>query len=143
MTYSVIIAAAAKAAKVSSVLLYAICQYESRDFSVDYSKYDNGSPSYSVCQVKEDTARMLGFKGKASELRNAKVGIKYAALYLRYQEDRYGDDWCKITAAYNAGSFNESKKLPGKPRNLKYVRRVQKQLDDEYKSKLSCETNGN
>ena len=86
---------------------------------------------------------MLGFKGKASELRNAKVGIKYAALYLRYQEDRYGDDWCKITAAYNAGSFNESKKLPGKPRNLKYVRRVQKQLDDEYKSKLSCETNGN
>lgn len=140
MNYLTLIATAAKAAKVSAILLFAICQHESRNFSLDYSQYDNGSPSYSVCQVKENTARMLGFHGKAEDLRNAKLGIKYAALYLKYQQDRYGDDdWCVLAAAYNAGSYNESKKVPGKPMNLKYVRLVQRNLDENLRDKMSCD----
>jgi soluble lytic murein transglycosylase-like protein len=140
MDYLTLITAAAKAAKVSAILLFAICQHESRNFTLDYSQYDNGSPSYSVCQVKEDTARMLGFHGKAIDLRNAKVGIKYAALYLKYQQDRYGEnDWCILAAAYNAGSYNESKKVPGKPMNLKYVRLVQRNLDKNLRDKMSCD----
>ena len=138
MTYVNIIATAAKAAKVSAVLLYAICAHESRDFSLDFSKYDNGSPSYSVCQVKENTAKMFGFVGNPLRLRNAIVGAKYAALYLKYQEDRYGEDWIKLVSSYNAGSFSESSKIRGCPRNLKYLRLVRQKLPEHLRKKLDC-----
>lgn len=131
---------AAKAAKVSATLLVALCSHESMDFTIKYNQFDGGSPSYGICQVKEDTARMLGFKGKKEELMIDKVNAKYAAKYLSFQEKRYGTtDWCKLVAAYNAGSYKESKKVPGKPMNLKYVRLVQKKLDSEYEDRLSCE----
>ena len=138
MTYLQIITAAAKTAKVSAVLLYAICQHESNDFVLDYALYDNGSPSYGVCQVKENTARMLGFKGEAMELRNPYVNAKYAALYLSYQQERYSNDWVKLTASYNAGSYVEGKKK-GCPKNLKYVRLVQQKLEKDLQAKLSCD----
>lgn len=142
MAYSTIIAAiikAANAAKVSSVLLVAICSYESQDFKKPFNPSDSGSPSYGICHVKEDTARMMGFKGDVKELMNVKVNAKYAARYLKHQETRYGEsDWVRIVAAYNAGSFLESKKIPGCPRNLKYLRRVQNKLEEELKEKLNC-----
>lgn len=138
MTYYSIIFSAAKAAKISGILLIAICLHESNDFMYDYTQYDHGTPSYSVCQIKESTARMLGFKGKTEELRNQIVAIKYSALYVKYQQDRYGEDWCKITSAYNAGTFIESKKSPGKPKNMGYVRKVQKKLAEDIRDKLSC-----
>ena len=140
MTYLQIIAAAAKAAKVSAILLYAICSHESRDFDLDYSVYDNGSPSYSVCQIKQETAKQMGWRGKnPMELRNPHVGIKYSALYLRYQQDRYGaDDWNKLAGAYNAGSYVESAKVKGCPRNLGYVRLVREKLPKNLKRRLSC-----
>jgi soluble lytic murein transglycosylase-like protein len=129
MTYLSIMAAAAKAAHVSTTLLYAICAHESKDFSLDFAEYDNGSPSYGVCQVKEDTARFLGFKGKSMELRNPMIGAKYAALYLKYQLDRYSGNVYKAVAAYNAGSFIESKKRPGFAANHKYINLVKQKLD--------------
>lgn len=139
MTIISTILAAAKAAKVSGVLLVAICTHES-GLTNTYVAHDGGSPSIGVCQVKENTARMLGFKGKAKDLMAPGLNAKYAAKYLKYQIDRYGEDnWCKLTAAYNAGSYNESKRVKGKPRNLKYVRLVQKKLAPDYKNKLSCE----
>src|SRR5581483_1377227 len=129
MYYLSVIMKAAKIAKVSGTLLFAICSYESNGFTVQINKVDGGSPSYGICHVKEGTARMLGFKGKTLELMNPVTNAKWAARYLAYQVSRYGEeDWCKLTAAYNAGSFNESKRFPGYPRNLKYVRRVQKYL---------------
>lgn len=146
MTFTAIILAAAAKAKVSGALLLAICTYETNLKNV-IVPHDGGSPSYGICQVKYDTAKMLGFKGKAEDLMNPKVNAKFAAKYLKYQENRYDltdsendDNWCKITAAYNAGTYKESKKVPGKPRNLKYVRRVQKRLPENLQSLLSCET---
>jgi soluble lytic murein transglycosylase-like protein len=133
-----IILAAAKSAHISYLLLAAICAHESRNFTLDYALYDNGSPSYSVCQVKEDTARMLGYTGDASQLRNGEVGIKYAALYLAYQQQRYGNDWLKLVASYNSGTYNESNKVLGCPRNLKYVRLVQEKLPKDLQSRLDC-----
>ena len=134
-----IILNAAKMAKVSGVLLLAICNHESNGFTMNYSAYDHGSPSYGACQVKESTARMLGFKGKTKDLMNPAVNAKYAALYLQYEQGRYGeDDWCILTSSYNAGSYNESSKFPGYPRNLKYVRLVQKKLPEDFKDRLSC-----
>ncbi len=141
MTYISIILTAAKMAKVSGALLVAICTQETRLTNVTVY-HDGGSPSYGICQMKYQTAKMLGFQGKADDLINPIVNAHWAAKYVAYQAERYGNDWCKIAAAYNAGSFNESKILPGHPRNLKYVRYVQKHIDKKYKHKLSCSTEG-
>lgn len=138
MTYTAIILAAAAKVKVSGALLLAICTYETNLTNMTVY-HDGGSPSYGICQVKYGTAKMLGFKGKAEDLINPKINAKWAARYLKYQVDRYGEsDWCKLAAAYNAGTYTESKKVPGKPRNLKYVRRVQKKLEILLQPKLSC-----
>lgn len=130
---------AAQKVGVSASLLVAICAHESNWKNV-VVPHDGGSPSYGICQIKQDTAKMLGFKGKPSELMRPSVNAYYAAKYLKYQEERYGEDWCKIAAAYNAGSYNESMVVPGKPRNLKYVRRVQAKIDSHLKHRLSCES---
>lgn len=137
MTFEAIILAAAKAAKVSGALLLAICTHESGLNNVAVP-HDGGSTSYGICQVKYDTAKQMGFFGKEKDLMIPKVNAKWAAAYLKYQESRYDGNWCKITAAYNAGSYNESKKKPGCPKNLKYVKRVQEKLDDSLQSNMSC-----
>lgn len=130
---------AAKVAKVSGILLVAICSHESMNFTNTYTPDDKGSPSFGVCQVKYGTAYQMGFRGKPEQLMNSKINARYAALYLRYEQRRYGEEnWCTLTAAFNAGSYIESKKVPGYPANLKYVRLVQKKLPDDFKDRLSC-----
>ena len=139
MTYTAIILAAAKAAKISGELLLAICTQESNLTNI-VVYHDGDSPSYGVCQIKFGTAQMLGFKGRPKDLVDVGTNAKWAAKYLKYQENRYSTtDWCALSAAYNAGSFNESKKFPGKPRNLLYVRKVQTKLAVHLQERLSCE----
>lgn len=138
MTYVSMIALAAKKAGVSGALLLAICTHES-GLKNTLVPHDGGSPTYGVCQVKYETAKMLGFDGKAKDLMTPEINIKWAAEYLKYQNQRYNGDWCKVVAAYNAGTYNESKVVPGKPRNLKYVRNVQRKLAEDLQSKLSCD----
>lgn len=137
--YETIILAAAKAAKISGPLLLAICIQESNLKNVEVP-HDGGSPSYGICQIKYETAKMLGYSGHAKGLMNPSTNAKWAASYLKYQKERYEYDWCKAVAAYNAGRYNESKVAPGYPRNLKYVRKVQNYLNDELQYKLSCVT---
>jgi soluble lytic murein transglycosylase-like protein len=138
MTYSMIILAAAKKAKVSGALLLAICTQES-NLTNAMVLHDGGSPSYGICQLKYDTAKMLGFKGKEEDLMNVTINATYAAKYVAYQIERYGaDNWCKIAAAYNAGSYLESTKSPGYPKNLKYVNRVKRYLEDKFHHKMEC-----
>jgi soluble lytic murein transglycosylase-like protein len=69
---------------------------------------------------------------------NPEENAKWAAIYLKKQLKRYNDDWCKATAAYNAGSFTESTIIPGKPRNLKYVNLVKMNVDYRLRHRLSC-----
>ena len=122
MNYVQIILAAAKAAKTSGLILLAICTHESKLTNVTVPN-DKGTPTYGICQVKYATAQMLGYQGEAEGLLNPKENAKWAANYLRYQQVRYGD-WCRAVAAYNAGRYNESKVMPGYPRNIKYVNKV-------------------
>lgn len=141
MTFVAIILSAAKKVGVSGSLLLAICSHESNLKNV-FVPHDGGSPSIGICQVKEDTAKMLGYKGNAKGLMNPTINAEWAARYLKYQAERYGEhNWCKIAAAYNAGSFNESSKFPGIPRNIKYVRKVQAKLEDHLYHKMSCDRN--
>lgn len=116
--------AAAKAAKTSGFILLAICTHETRLNNITVFN-DGGTPTYGICQVKYDTAHMLGYEGKPEGLLDPKENAKWAANYLRYQQVRYGN-WCRAVAAYNAGRYNESKIMPGYPRNLKYVNQVKK-----------------
>lgn len=135
--FSTLILSIAKSIGVPGVLLLAICTHESGLKNVKVAD-DNGSPSYGVCQIKAETAEMLGFTGKGDELMVVKKNVKYAAMYLKYQLERYDGNWCQATAAYNAGTYNPSNKVPGKPRNLKYVKRIKLLLGNNHKDFLIC-----
>ena len=128
---------AAKIAHVSGTLLVAICSHESMDFQLNYVAHDMGSPSFGVCQLKEFSARQMGFKGVASDLNKPEINAHYAALYLSYQQKRYGEDWLLLVGAYNAGSYlpNED----GCPKNMKYIRLVQEKLPEDLKPRLDCD----
>lgn len=132
------ILSAAKSVGVSGTLLLAICSHESSGFKFNYAAHDHGSPSYGVCQVKLNSAVQMGFKGNPEDLKNTKTNSLYAAKYLKYEQDRYGDDWVKLASAYNAGSYNESHSVYGCPRNLKYVRLVRNRLPLKFKNRLNC-----
>lgn len=157
--YSTIILAAAKSIGVPGALLLAICSQETRLINVMVPN-DNGAPSYGICMVQEGTARMMGYKGiatgplqpslrkgfkglmeplgKPMGLMDPTINARYAAKYLKEKLDDYEGDWCRSVAAYNAGTYNPSSKLPGKPRNYKYVKAVTLQLDEEHKDMLFC-----
>lgn len=137
MTYSAIILAVAKKIGVAGALLLAICTQES-GLTNAYVLHDGGSPSIGVCQLKFETAKMLGFKGHASDLMNVNTNATYAAKYLAYQRTRYGDNWHMLAASYNAGSYNPSPKVVGCPRNLKYVKAVKSRLDGVYHARMAC-----
>lgn len=137
MVYSVIILNAAKAAKVAGALLLAICTHES-NLTNAYVLHDGGSPSIGVCQLKLATAQMLGYKGHQSGLMDVATNAKWAAKYLSYQETRYGDDWVKLAASYNSGTYNPSSKVKGCPRNLLYVKAVKSKMDGYYHPRMAC-----
>lgn len=137
MTYESIILAAAKAAKVAGALMLAICTQES-GLTNAMVLHDGGSPTYGICQIKYDTAKMVGFKGEETDLMDVKVNATYAAKYLAYQQTRYGDNWHMITAAYNSGTYNPSQKVKGCPRNLSYVQAVKSKLDGFYHPRMAC-----
>lgn len=134
--YAEIILKWARFWKVPGHLLLAICTHETGLKNIVHHN-DGGSSSYGICQIKAETARSLNFSGKDSDLMDPNVNAGYAAKYLLKQLDRYDGDWCMATAAYNAGRYNPSV-IPGKPRNLKYIKAVTLHLDDEHKDFLIC-----
>jgi soluble lytic murein transglycosylase-like protein len=138
MTFAAIILSAAKTAKVSGSLLLAICTHES-GLTNAMVLHGGNSPTYGVCQVKYETAHMIGFKGKPLDLMDPSTNAKWAAKYVSYQVGRYGSsDWCKLAAAYNAGTYNPSSKVLGCPKNLKYVKAVKSKLKREFHSRMAC-----
>lgn len=99
-------------------LLAAICSVESSLNPYQKPTDDNGSLSYGMCQIKEGTARLVGFNSKVNILSNVKVNTYYAAMYLKKQLERYNGDWIVALAAYNAGSAHWH------IRNQEYVNKV-------------------
>lgn len=137
MAYETIILLAAKKAAVSGMLLLAICTHESRLKNVLVER-DGDSPTFGICQIKYETAKMMGFSGKEKDLMIPQINAKWAAIYLKFQFDRYDENWHMAAAAYNSGSYNESKKVPGCPRNLKYINKVKENLPKTLRSKMKC-----
>lgn len=135
--------AAGKAIGVPAALLVAICTHESGLKNVTNFN-DGGSPSHGICQVKFDTAVFLkdtyGIKKDITEekLKDPQVNAYMAALYLKYQLQRYSNNLCQSVPAYNMGSYIESKVYPGSAVNYSYIKHVQKQLPIEYRYLLDC-----
>ena len=118
--------------KVPFSVLKSICYVESKHNPKALNRYDGGSPSYGLCQIKVATARAHGFRGVASNLFNPYINARYAAIYLNYQYIRYRHNWIMAIAAYNKGHANQH------ITNVKYVNKVLsvllRDLDDNKKS---------
>lgn len=103
-------------------LLSALCYVESGHHVSAYLANDGGTPSHGICQIKLETARLMGFRGTAAKLKQPRVNIYYAGKYLAYQMARYHHDARKAISAYNAGTFKINKR--GLICNRKYVGKV-------------------
>lgn len=98
--------------KLPPKLLEAICYTESK-FDVTAVHHDDGrGDSLGVCQIKYDTAKLMGFKGTPEQLMYPPNNIKYAAAYLRHQITRYQGNTTQAIIAYNRG--NITSKVDGK-----------------------------
>lgn len=112
------------------ILIASLCQVESSNNHRAINPTDYGAASYGYCQVKYNTAKLVGYKGSITTLwLNKKVNKAVAARYFMKQYERYGcvED---ALAAYNAGRV---KKKNGQFINKQYVERVMK----VWKSKLN------
>lgn len=106
----------------------ALCFVESTHRAHVVNKDDGKSSSIGLCQIKLATARMMGYKGTAAQLKNPRINAYFSAKYLKWQIDRYDWDIDKAIAAYNAGKF-----IPGKTSfaaNQKYLDSVLKAWDE-------------
>jgi soluble lytic murein transglycosylase-like protein len=103
-------------------VLGALCYVESNHNVRAMHLNDGGADSVGVCQIKLGTARLLGFKGSARELKIPIVNVYYAGKYLRSQLDRYNGDLRKGISAYNAGTHRVNEY--GQTKNRKYVAKV-------------------
>ena len=140
MSFTTIILAAAKTAGVSGSLLLAICTHES-GLKNTLVQNDKGSPTFGICQIKAPAAAQVGFIGNPLALMVPEVNAKYAARYLRYQLNRYDQDSCMAVAAYNMGSYRESKKHPGQPTNISYIAEVATKSNENLFGAFNCRNN--
>lgn len=84
-------------------LLEAVCKVESNHKAEAIHRNDGKGHSYGVCQIKYNTAKLMGFHGSEKELMNPEVNIYYSGLYLKHQIDRYNSVEIGVIA-YNQGS---------------------------------------
>lgn len=132
------ILSSAKIVGVSGNLLLAICSHESANFTHNYALMDHGSPSFGSCKIKYGTAQLVGFKGKPVDLDRISINSYWAAKYLKYQLDNNDNDPVMAVAAYNTGTYLPSNKVIGCPRNLGYIKKVQKYLPNHLRDQLNC-----
>lgn len=84
-------------------LLPGVCYVESKLKPEAIAYHDGEGHSLGLCQIKLNTARLMGFKGTEEQLMDPKTNGEYAARYLHWQMKRYGN-WTQAIIAYNSGS---------------------------------------
>jgi soluble lytic murein transglycosylase-like protein len=112
-------------------LLSAVCKIESSHRTHVINQNDGkGGHSYGVCQIKENTARFVGFTGPVAQLWYDPVtNILYAGRYLKYQLDRYDGNVKKAVGAYNTGTYKT--KVDSKAVNWYYIQKVMREWKRE------------
>jgi soluble lytic murein transglycosylase-like protein len=91
-----------------SGLLSGLCYVESHHNPAAIHHDDGRGDSLGICQIKEPSARQVGFRGTRAQLMRPEVNIKYAARYLAHQVKRYNGDYAKAVTAYNKGTSNST-----------------------------------
>ena len=105
--------------------LLALCHGESH-FMTNVTHMDGGSLSFSVCQIKLETAQFMDKVYKlhnpatAERLEDTRINAYYAAKFLKYQLDCYNGDIDLAVDAYN--------KFRAVSRNSVYVGKFHKSL---------------
>lgn len=107
-----------------SGLLSALCYVESADQVNAVHKDDGGGDSLGVCQIKETTAKIMGFKGAKRDLMNPVTNIYWAGKYLAKQLIRYNGNYFRAISAYNSGTYRRNRL--GRVSNQPYVNKVLK-----------------
>lgn len=100
--------------KVNPMVALSVAKLES---GLDASAMGDQGKSYGLYQIKCDTAKGVGFKGKCSELRDARVNIIFGLLYLKSKMQKH--NLKAALSAYNAG--RPLYKAKGRFVNGKYV----------------------
>ena len=121
---------AADVAEIPRELLLTTCYGESNLKTKGVTHLDGNTVSHSICQVKLETAQFLDryykHKNKATpeSLENPKINAFYAAKMLKYQLDRYDDNWKLAVDAYNKGTAVSEKSVYVKRfiKNLAFIR---------------------
>lgn len=124
-----VITFSAKAEELIKLYIHSICLVESNHNPNVINHFDGGSKSLGYCQIKLNTAKMLGFKGTERDLMDLETNLYWATEYLKYQLNRYEGDVRKAVLSYNSGSYLPSKKNIGKAINEKYWLKVSKNID--------------
>lgn len=120
---------AADKAEVPRELVLAICWGESNFRTTGVTHIDGDTLSHSICQVKLDTAKWMDrvykhkVKATPERLENPKLNAFYAAKLLKYQLDRYNDNWPLAIDAYNKGTAvsHDSQYVKKFYKYLKYI----------------------
>lgn len=113
---------------VSPLLIKAICFAESNHKVKAYNHGDGNTDNHAfgMCQVLYKTAVWLGMPKQESckksfkkgglaktyancKLFGPKTNALYAAKYIKWQLNRYGNSWISAIAAYNTGSLKTCK----------------------------------
>lgn len=84
-------------------LIDSVCHVESHDNPAAIHRHDGHGDSLGLCQIKNFSARQVGFKGTEKDLLDPQVNALYAAKYLKSQIKRYKGDIQKAVTAYNKG----------------------------------------
>lgn len=93
-------------------LLASVCYVESKHNPNAVHHDDGNGDSLGLCQIKYNTAKLMGFNGTVRQLMNPSINANYAAKYLSHQIKRYNGNVAKALVAYNMGSaksFTRSK----------------------------------
>lgn len=90
-------------------LLHAIITVESKGNHKAFVKEDGSSKraSYGLLQLQLASAQLVGFKGKAKELMDPRVNIKYGAAYLAWLLNKSSHDTARALTGWNAGPNSE------------------------------------
>lgn len=90
-------------------VFYRLIHTESRFRSFAVSR----AAAIGLGQVRESTARYIHVKHRRGMLFLPLYNLRMSARYIRYLQDRFGDNWSLVLAAYNWGENNVERRTGG------------------------------
>ncbi|WP_407050315.1 transglycosylase SLT domain-containing protein [Methyloraptor flagellatus] len=77
-----------------------------------------------LMQIRYETARNLGFRGRSAELKSPEVNVKYGMKYLAAAYKRADKDTCKTAMKFTSGVYTERLR----PQHIEYCNKLKEKL---------------